>query len=354
MDHKAGWRGIVEEYREFLPVTEKTPVVSLQEGNTPLIFAPNLSDMVGAEVYLKFEGANPTGSFKDRGMAMAMSKAREDGAEVVTCASTGNTSASAAAYAARCGMRCVVLIPEGKIALGKLAQALIYGAQVLAVDGNFDEALTIVRNTTSRYPVTLVNSINPFRIEGQKTGAFEICDRLGRAPDYLAIPVGNAGNITAYWKGFCEYHERGLVGNRPRMLGFQAEGAAPIVRGEVVPNPETVATAIRIGNPASWKQAVKAYQDSGGSISMVTDEEILEAYRLVARKEGLFVEPASAASVAGILKLSKTGQFKPDDKIVCINTGHGLKDPDNAIKTAAVTPDVVPADEATVLKAIFG
>ncbi|MGI6549096.1 MAG: threonine synthase [Syntrophomonadales bacterium] len=354
MERKAGWRGIVEEYRDFLPVSEKTPVVSLQEGNTPLIFAPNLSDMVGAEVYLKFEGANPTGSFKDRGMAMAMSKAREEGAEVVMCASTGNTSASAAAYAARCGMRCVVLIPEGKIALGKLAQALIYGAQVLAVQGNFDQALTIVKDITSRYPVTLVNSINPYRIEGQKSGAFEICDRLGQAPDYLAIPVGNAGNITAYWKGFCEYHAKGMVPNRPRMIGFQAEGAAPIVRGEIVPNPETVATAIRIGNPASWKQAVNAYQESGGSISIVTDDEILEAYQLVARKEGLFVEPASAASIAGVLKLGKTGQFKPDQKIVCINTGHGLKDPDNAIKTAAITPDVVPADEATVLKVIFG
>jgi len=344
----------VEEYREYLPVSDRTPVVSLQEGNTPLIFAPNISDMVGAEVYLKFEGANPTGSFKDRGMAMAMSKAREDGAEVVMCASTGNTSASAAAYAARCGMKCVVLIPEGKIALGKLAQALIYGAQVLAVQGNFDQALNIVKEITSRYPVTLVNSINPFRIEGQKTGAFEICDRLGQAPDYLAIPVGNAGNITAYWKGFVEYHTHGLVNNRPKMIGFQAEGAAPIVRGEVVPNPETVATAIRIGNPASWQSAVNAARESGGSISAVTDQEILNAYQLVARKEGLFMEPASAASIAGILKLSGSGMFKPEQKIVCINTGHGLKDPDNAVKTAAVTPETVPADETEVLKAIFG
>lgn len=354
MHRRASWQGIVEEYREYLPVSDKTPVVSLQEGNTPLVFAPNISDMVGAEVYLKFEGANPTGSFKDRGMAMAMSKAREEGAEVVMCASTGNTSASAAAYAARCGIKCVVLIPEGKIALGKLAQALIHGAQVLAVQGNFDQALNIVKEITSRYPVTLVNSINPFRIEGQKTGAFEICDRLGQAPDYLAIPVGNAGNITAYWKGFSEYYAKGLIQNRPHMIGFQAEGAAPIVRGEVVLNPETVATAIRIGNPASWKFAVNAAQESGGSISAVTDEEILDAYQLVARKEGLFVEPASAASIAGVLKLGANGQFKPDQKIVCINTGHGLKDPDNAVKTAAVTPEVVPADEATVLKAIFG
>ncbi len=318
MHRRAGWQGIVEEYREYLPVSDKTPVVSLQEGNTPLILAPNISDMVGAEVYLKFEGTNPTGSFKDRGMAMAMSKAREEGAEVVMCASTGNTSASAAAYAARCGMRCVVLIPEGKIALGKLAQALIHGAQVLAVQGNFDQALNIVKEITSRYPVTLVNSLNPFRIEGQKTGAFEICDRLGQAPDYLAIPVGNAGNITAYWRGFSEYQAKGIVEHRPHMIGFQAEGAAPIVRGEVVTNPETVATAIRIGNPASWKYAVNASQESGGSISAVSDQEILDAYQLVARKEGLFVEPASAASIAGILKLSAIGQFKPDQKIVLI------------------------------------
>ncbi|NLB17878.1 MAG: threonine synthase [Syntrophomonadaceae bacterium] len=354
MNRKASWRGIVEEYREYLPVTDETPVVSLQEGNTPLVFAPNISDMVGAEVYLKFEGGNPTGSFKDRGMAMAMSKAKEEGAEVVMCASTGNTSASAAAFAARCGIRCVVLIPDGKIAQGKLAQALIYGAQVLAVDGNFDQALTIVTDITSKHPVTLVNSLNPFRIEGQKTGAFEICDRLGGAPDYLAIPVGNAGNITAYWKGFLEYHRKKVTQSLPKMIGFQAEGAAPIVRREIVLNPETVATAIRIGSPASWHQAVEAAHQSAGSISAVSDEEILNAYKLVARKEGLFVEPASAAPIAGILKKGALRQFQPDQKIVCILTGHGLKDPDNAVKTAATNPEIVPADEKSVLKVIFG
>lgn len=354
MSSRTGWRGIVEEYREFMPVTESTPIVSLQEGNTPLVYAPHISERVQAHVYLKFEGANPTGSFKDRGMAMAMTKAKEDGAQVVMCASTGNTSAAAAAYAARCGIKCVVLIPDGKIALGKLAQALIYGAQVLAVEGNFDQALNIAREITSRHPVTLVNSVNPFRIEGQKSGAFEICDVLEQAPDYLAIPVGNAGNITAYWKGFMEYFKAGRVKNTPKMIGFQAEGAAPIVRHEVVPNPETIATAIRIGNPASWEPAVKAAHDSGGSISAVSDEEILAAYQFVAQKEGIFAEPASAASIAGILKMGKNGKFQPGQKIVCILTGHGLKDPDIAVKTAAGTPDVVPAEEQAVLKAIFG
>lgn len=350
---KVGWRGIVEEYREHLPVKEDTPVVSLQEGNTPLIYAPRLSEMIGAEVYLKFEGANPTGSFKDRGMAMAMTKAMEDGAQVVMCASTGNTSASAAAYAARCGMKCVVLIPEGKIALGKLAQALIYGAQVLAIQGNFDQALNIARSITANYPVTLVNSVNPYRIEGQKTAAFEICDMLGRAPDYLAIPVGNAGNITAYWKGFLEYYRKGIVRQTPKMIGFQAEGAAPIVRHQVVPNPETIATAIRIGNPASWKPAEEAAHQSGGSITAVSDDEILEAYGLIARLEGLFVEPASAASVAGVLKMARNGKFDSSQKIVCVLTGHGLKDPDIAVKSADVTPQVVPAEEQAVLDAIF-
>lgn len=354
MHHRASWRGIVEEYREHLPVTDQTPIVSLQEGNTPLVYAPRISEIVGAEVHLKFEGANPTGSFKDRGMAMAMTKAKEDGAQVVMCASTGNTSASAAAYAARCGIKCVVLIPEGKIALGKLAQALIYGAQVLSVEGNFDQALNIAREITAHHPVTLVNSINPFRIEGQKTGAFEICDRLGDAPDYLAIPVGNAGNITAYWKGFLEYHKKGIVPKLPKMIGFQAEGAAPIVNKEIVLNPETVATAIRIGNPASWKQAVAAAHDSAGSIKAVSDEEILEAYKLVASSEGIFCEPASAASIAGIIKAGKKRLFQPQQKIVCILTGHGLKDPDNAVKTASASPTVVPAEEKAVLKAIFG
>ncbi|MGE5417419.1 MAG: threonine synthase [Acidobacteriota bacterium] len=351
---KVGWRGIVEEYREYLPVTDTTPIVSLQEGNTPLVFAPAISDRAGTEVYLKFEGANPTGSFKDRGMAMAMTKAAEDGAQVVMCASTGNTSAAAAAYAARSGIKCVVLIPDGKIALGKLAQALIYGAQVLAVQGNFDQALNIARDLTAKHPITLVNSVNPYRIEGQKTGAFEICDRLGQSPDYLAIPVGNAGNITAYWKGFVEYFKKGIITGSPRMIGFQAEGAAPIVRHEIVTNPETIATAIRIGNPASWKQAEEAAHQSGGSISAVTDEEILEAYEFVAKKEGIFCEPASAASIAGVLKMGSFGKFKKEQKVVCILTGHGLKDPDIAVKTADIAPKVVPADEKAVLDAIFG
>ncbi|MGE5371406.1 MAG: threonine synthase [Solirubrobacterales bacterium] len=354
MSNQNAWRGIVEEYREYLPVTESTSVVSLQEGNTPLIFAPRISEHVGAEVYLKLEGMNPTGSFKDRGMAMAMTKAKEAGATVVMCASTGNTSASAAAYAARCGMKCVVLIPDGKIALGKLAQALIYGAQVLAVSGNFDQALNIAREITSRHPVTLVNSVNPFRIEGQKTAAFEICDRLGQAPDFLAVPVGNAGNITAYWKGFMEYFKHGKIKVTPKMIGFQAEGAAPIVNHKIVENPETVATAIRIGNPASWQSAVDAAHQSGGSISAVSDDEILEAYAMVAREEGIFCEPASAASIAGVLKKARNRKFQPGQKIVCVLTGHGLKDPDIAVKTANASPQVVAAEEQAVLKAIFG
>ena len=296
------WRGLIEEYREFLPVTEATPVVTLLEGATPLLSAPRISEMVGATVYVKVEGANPTGSFKDRGMTMAISKAAEAGAKAVVCASTGNTSASAAAYAARAGMNCAVLIPEGAIALGKLAQALIHGATVLQIEGNFDEALDIVRELPNYAPVTVVNSINPYRIEGQKTGSFEIIEALGDAPDYHFIPVGNAGNITAYWRGYEEFHAHGRSSKLPKMMGFQAAGAAPIVLGHKVEAPETIATAIRIGNPASWESALDARDRSGGVVDSVTDEEILAAYRLLATKESVFCEPASAASVAGLLK----------------------------------------------------
>ena len=348
------YKGIIEKYKKFLPVSEKTPVVTLNEGNTPLIYAPNISKLIGKniEVYLKYEGLNPTGSFKDRGMTMAISKAMEEGSKVVMCASTGNTSASAAAYSARAGLKCIVLIPEGAIALGKLSQALIHGAKVIAVRGNFDDALKLVCEITKKYPITLVNSINPYRIEGQKTGSFEICDDLGDAPDYHAIPVGNAGNITAYWKGYKEYREKGLSKKLPRMIGFQAEGAAPIVLGHPVKDPKTIATAIKIGNPASWKQAESARDESDGLIDAVSDDEILEAYKILTFKEGVFVEPASAASVAGILKLSKCGYFTENRelrtgnciRIICVLTGHGLKDPDRAIasieKPAIVDPKI--------------
>lgn len=347
------WPGVLAAYREYLPLTPSTPLITLYEGGTPLLPAPRLSQMVGAQVYLKYEGLNPTGSFKDRGMVVAVAKALEEGAKAIICASTGNTSASAAAYAARCGLSCIVLIPQGNIALGKLAQALIYGAKVLAIQGNFDDALRLVRSIAGQYRVTLVNSVNPYRLEGQKTAAFEICDVLGRAPDYLAIPVGNAGNITAYWKGFKEYRERGITKTCPKMLGFQAAGAAPIVLGRVVENPETVATAIRIGNPASWEKAVQAYQESGGAIDTVTDSEILAAQKLIASTEGVFAEPASAASVAGILKYGRRGYFQANDIIVCVLTGHGLKDPHVAISQAA-EPIVVPPEEREILKVIFG
>jgi threonine synthase len=345
------WKGVIHKYREYLPVTEKTPIITLKEGNTPLIRADNLSGAIGGglEIHLKYEGINPTGSFKDRGMTMAVSKAVEDGSEAVMCASTGNTSASAAAYSAKAKLNCVVLIPEGAIALGKLSQALMHGAKVVAVQGNFDDALTLVRAITDKYPITLVNSLNPYRIEGQKTGAFEICDALGRVPDYHAIPVGNAGNITAYWKGYREYKSAGVIDSLPKMIGFQADGAAPIVRGHVVKNPQTIATAIKIGNPASWKSAEAARDESGGIIATVTDDEILEAYRMLAQLEGIFVEPASAASVAGVIKLNKADYFRKGDCIVCILTGHGLKDPDRAIATAA-EPTSVPATEQAVVE----
>lgn len=325
------WAGLIETYRPYLPVTEKTPVVTLLEGNTPLIPAPAIATQIGrqVQVLLKYDGLNPTGSFKDRGMTMAISKAKELGAEAVICASTGNTSAAAAAYARRGGMRAFVLIPDGYVALGKLAQALLYGAEVLAIKGNFDQALAIVRETAKSYPVTLVNSVNPYRLEGQKTAAFEIIDALGNSPDWLCIPVGNAGNITAYWMGFCQYRQAGKCDRLPRMMGFQASGASPLVTGHPVEHPETLATAIRIGNPASWQQAVAVKEASQGQFNPVTDEEILNAYRLLASQEGIFCEPASAASVAGLLKVKD--QVPTGATVVCVLTGNGLKDPDTAI-----------------------
>jgi threonine synthase len=338
-----GWRGVIEEYRSFLPVGDDTPVVTLLEGGTPLLPAPRLSERMGARVFLKYEGLNPTGSFKDRGMTMAMTKAVEEGAKAVVCASTGNTSASAAAYAARAGLTCAVLIPEGHIALGKLAQALIHGAKVLQVRGNFDQALAIVRQLGEKAPVTVVNSTNPFRLEGQKTASFEIVDALGDAPDYHCIPVGNAGNITAYWKGYREYQDAGRVSRLPKMVGFQAAGAAPLVLGHPVENPETIATAIRIGNPASWYGATAAASESGGGIHAVTDEQILEAYRFLAANESVFCEPASAASVAGLFSVG----VPEGSTVVCVLTGHGLKDPDRAIAEVAV-PSAVDADYGAI------
>ncbi|MFH0855480.1 MAG: threonine synthase [Candidatus Omnitrophota bacterium] len=353
--------GLIDKYKKYLPVTDKTPVITLNEGNTPLIYSGYLSKLLGKgfEVYLKYEGSNPTGSFKDRGMTLAISKACEQGSKAVMCASTGNTSASAAAYAACAGIKCIVLIPSGAIALGKLSQALIHGAQVLAIDGNFDEALGLAREITAKYPVTLVNSLNPYRIEGQKTASFEICDFLGDAPDFQVIPVGNAGNITAYWKGYKEYRAAKASRGLPKMLGFQAEGAAPIVRGHPIKHPETIATAIRIGNPASWKQAENARDESGGLIDMVSDSRILEAYKMLALNDGVFVEPASAASVAGLLKLAKKGYFrgckpksgKQKARIACILTGHGLKDPDRAIKSVK-KPKVIKPRLQAILKEI--
>lgn len=349
------YKGVVERYRKYLPVREGTPVITLNEGNTPLVCANYLNKLLGKnfEIYLKYEGLNPTGSFKDRGMTLAISKACEEGSKAVMCASTGNTSASASAYAARAGLKCIVLIPRGAVALGKLSQALIHGAVVLAIDGNFDDCLGLVKEITAKYPITLVNSLNPYRIEGQKTGSFEICDSFGSAPDFQVMPVGNAGNITAYWKGYKEYKAIGKINRLPRMLGFQAQGAAPIVKGHPIKHPKTIATAIRIGNPASWKQAQVARSESGGLIDMVSDREILSAYKLLAAKEGLFVEPASAASVAGLLKLVKRGYFKKSGhkRIVCILTGHGLKDPDRAIQSIR-QPKVVKASLKAVLREI--
>ncbi|HLZ38178.1 MAG TPA: threonine synthase [Mycobacteriales bacterium] len=343
------WRGVIEEYRDRLPVSAATPVVTLGEGGTPLVTAPRLSARIGCDVYLKVEGGNPTGSFKDRGMTVAISKAAEEGARAVICASTGNTSASAAAYAVRAGMVCAVLVPRGKIAMGKLAQALVHGARLLQVDGNFDDCLALARALADAYPVSLVNSVNEFRIEGQKTAAFEIVDALGDAPDVHCLPVGNAGNITAYWRGYTEDAVR--TSRRPRMLGFQAAGAAPIVRGAPVISPTTIATAIRIGNPASWRQAIAARDESGGAIGMVTDKAILDAYRLVAREEGVFVEPASAASVAGLLAAAREGLLRPGERVVCTVTGNGLKDPEWAI-AGAPRPTTVPADAEAAAAAL--
>lgn len=326
------YKGLLNQYASYLPINENTPDVSLMEGNTPLIPLLNISKQLGIQLYGKYEGANPTGSFKDRGMVMAVAKAKEEGSEAIICASTGNTSASAAAYAARLGMKCIIVIPEGKIAHGKLAQAVAYGAEIISIEGNFDDALKAVRNIAAEEPITLVNSVNPYRIEGQKTAAFEICDQLQSAPDVLAIPVGNAGNITAYWKGFCEYEkEKGY--KKPRIHGFEAEGAAAIVKGHVIDEPETIATAIRIGNPASWSYAVEAAEQSHGEIDMVSDEEILHAYRLLAKSEGVFAEPGSNASLAGVMKHVQSGKIKKGETVVAVLTGNGLKDPDIAISS---------------------
>jgi threonine synthase len=345
------WRGIIDRYRAFLPVTDRTPIVTLNEGNTPLIRAERLEAALGveAEIYLKCEGLNPTGSFKDRGMTLAVSKAVEEGARAVICASTGNTSASASAYAARAGLRAFVLVPEGKVALGKLSQAMIHGAQVFQIEGSFDQALQIVRQLSQDRVIALVNSVNPYRIEGQKSGAFEICDRLGRSPDYQFIPVGNAGNIAAYWKGYREYHRAGRITTLPRMMGWQAEGAAPLVRGKPVEQPQTVASAIQIGNPAGWQGAVAAAEESGGRIDMVSDDEIIDAYHLLASSEGVFCELASAASVAGLIKYGRSRRWTKGTVVVCVLTGHGLKDPDAAIKLSQ-EPLTVKADVEAVLK----
>lgn len=355
------WRGLIHQYRALLPVSDATPVVTLCEGNTPLIPCCQVSEACGAgvRVWVKYEGLNPTGSFKDRGMTMAVTKACEAGSRAVICASTGNTSASAAAYAARAGLRCIVLIPSGKnVALGKLAQASMHGAEVIRIDGNFDQALEMVLEISKSHPITLVNSVNPFRIEGQKTGAFEVCDQLGgKAPHLHCIPVGNAGNITAYWKGYTEWYRAGHVDSLPRMWGFQAAGSAPIVRGERVMHPETIATAIRIGNPASWAQALSARDESGGMIDEVTDAEITEAYKFLASKEGVFCEPSSAASVAGLFKMAAAGKLEATRRelgveemnVVCVLTGHGLKDPDYATQCSPA-PASVPAEKGAVLE----
>ena len=346
--------GVISRYRQFLPVSDSTPVVSLNEGSTPLIEAHGLVEAIGGQfrIFVKFEGLNPTASFKDRGMTLAVSKAAERGAGAIVCASTGNTSASAAAYASRAGMTCVVLIPEGKIAFGKMAQALIHGAITLEVRGNFDDALELVRELGEMKEFEVVNSINPFRIQGQKTAAFEVCDSLGDAPDFHFLPVGNAGNITSYWMGYNEYLEASRSQSLPKMMGWQAEGAAPIVRGEVIQSPETVATAIRIGNPASWEKAVRAAEDSKGAIDSVSDEEILDAHRMLARTEGIFVEPASAAGIAGIVKSHAIGAIPDESTVVVTVTGHGLKDPGLAIDNARAKSTVIDADIDSVMTAI--
>lgn len=343
------YKGIIDRYKKYLPISESTKIITLNEGNTPLIKADNLAKKLGlnAEIYLKFEGSNPTGSFKDRGMTMAVTKAVEEGSNAIICASTGNTSASAAAYGAKAGLKTYVLIPDGYIALGKLSQAMMYGAKIIAIKGNFDKALELVREISGKYPITLVNSVNPYRIEGQKTGAFEICDEIG-VPDYHFIPVGNAGNITAYWKGYTEYKEKNVTDKLPKMMGFEAEGSAAIVRGERVVNPETIATAIRIGNPASWQKAEQARDESNGVIDCVTDDEIINAYKLIASLEGVLAEPASAASVAGLIKYKD--KIKEGSKIACTLTGNGLKDPDSAIKYADSQVNKTSCDIDEILK----
>jgi threonine synthase len=358
------WRGLIDKWKRYLPVSAKTPIITLHEGNTDLVPAPRLAAQIDAggakvRVWLKVEGQNPTGSFKDRGMTLAVSKAAEDGAKAVLCASTGNTSASAAAYAVRAGMRCVVLLPKGAIALGKLAQALVTGATALAVEGNFDDALRMAREAADKLPLFLVNSVNPYRLQGQKTGAFEVIEQLGKAPDFHSIPVGNAGNISAYWMGYKEAVKHGMSRSKPHMLGFQAAGSAPLVLGRVVPNPKTIATAIKIGNPASWQLAEAAVSESDGSINKVTDGEIVKAYLKLTRQEGVFCEPASAASVAGVLKLSQQGYFRKQARlsgkhsfdIVCVLTGHGLKDPDRAIALSK-PPKVIAPTLSALAKAV--
>lgn len=343
------WNGIIEHYKDYLPVTENTPKLTLKEGNTPLIRLDRLSEEWEVDLYVKYEGANPTGSFKDRGMVMAVAKAKEEGSEAIICASTGNTSAAAAAYGARAGLRTIIVIPDGKIALGKLAQAMILGAEIFAIKGNFDHALQMVRNISKTEAITLVNSVNPYRLEGQKTAAFEICDELGDAPDVLAIPVGNAGNISAYWKGFKEYHEK--KGTKlPEMRGFEAEGAAAIARNQVIEEPETIATAIRIGNPASWDLAVNAANESNGKIDFVTDEEILDIYKQLTRKEGVFAEPASCASLAGVKKQLESGEIQKGKRIVAVLTGNGLKDPTTAMEAIDLKPTVIENDEQALIR----
>jgi len=343
---------LLVKYRDFLPVTPQTPIITIGEGDTPLVRSQRLEREIRCgELYFKLEGCNPTGSFKDRGMVVAVAKAVEAKNSAIICASTGNTSASAAAYGAVCGLTVFVVVPQGNIALGKLAQAIVYGAKIIAINDNFDKALELVRALTQKHPIALVNSLNPHRIEGQKTAAFEIVDALGDAPDYLFIPLGNAGNITAYWRGFVHYKQAGKAKNTPKMMGFEAEGSAAIVRGKPIPNPKTIASAIRIGNPASWQKAVAARDESGGVIDCVTDEEILSAYRLLAVKEGIFGEPASAASVAGLIKKAKSGIDFSDKKVVCVITGTGLKDPDTALKSAHTIPEI-PADLETIEKII--
>lgn len=337
--------GVLKRYKEFLPISPNTPLLTLGEGNTPLVRAETMGKDFGcSELYFKLEGCNPTGSFKDRGMVVATAKALEEGSKAIICASTGNTSASAAAYGAKCNLSSIVVVPKGNVAQGKLSQAIAYGAKVLLVQSKFDKALELVRDLADRIPITLVNSVNPYRIEGQKTAAFEIVDDLGCSPDYLFIPVGNAGNISAYWKGFKEYNLAGISSSTPRMMGFQADGANPIVRGRPVADPNTIASAIRIGNPASWKSALKAKEESGGAIESISDQEIIDAYKDIAQMEGIFAEPASAASVAGVRKLVKSGLSLKDKKVVCILTGTGLKDPELARETADANLPEMPAE----------